>query len=103
MDDLVAEMTRGSLHPARVKIDRRRGTAEIGTAMAAAHLIHPLGNRPIPGDALVPRDEAVQMVFARLAVNPRAAGIKIDRDHVIEALRRYYFSIPPWPFASLVR
>jgi hypothetical protein len=103
MDDLVAEMSRGSLHPARVKIDRRRGTAEIGAAMAAAVLIHPLGNRPIPGDALVPRDEAVQMVFARLAANPRAAGIKIDRDQVIEALRRYYFSIPPWPFASLVR
>lgn len=78
----------------------RRQTMEIGTAMRALGFRHPFG-RPIPGDPLLPLDDAVAHVVGYIAANPHAAGVEIDRERVRIFVDRRYLGVPPWPFEAL--
>ena len=80
----------------------RRSTTEIVTAMTKAHVVHPLGGRPIPGDPLIPRNEAIDSVMHRLAENPFAKGVNVDAATVSAQLDNRYYRVEPWPFRSLV-
>jgi hypothetical protein len=70
--------------------------------MKGANIVHPLGGRPVPGDVLVDRDEAVSKIVARMTTIPYAKGAKVVSKHVEEILDAEYFNIEPWPFAALV-
>jgi hypothetical protein len=80
----------------------RTESVEIRTAMKGASIVHPLGGRPVPGDVLVDRDEAVSKIVARLATTPYSRGPKVVTKHVEEVLDAEYFNVEPWPFAALV-
>jgi hypothetical protein len=46
-----------------------RHTSEISTAMEAVGLVHHIGGRPVPGDALPTRDEAIDSVIKHISSN----------------------------------
>ena len=70
--------------------------------MRGANIVHPLGGRPVPGDVLIDRDEAVSNIVDRLAATPYSRGPRVVSKHVGEVLDAEYFNIEPWPFAALV-
>jgi hypothetical protein len=70
--------------------------------MKGANIVHSLGGRPVPGDVLVNRDEAVSKIVARISTGPYSKGAKVSSKHVEEILDAEYFEIEPWPFAALV-
>lgn len=78
----------------------RRQTMEIGTAMRALGFTHRYG-RPVPGDQLPALEDAVALVMERIATNPHAVGVEIDRDRVRHFVDRRYLGVRPWPFAAL--
>jgi hypothetical protein len=70
--------------------------------MRGANIVHPLGGRPVPGDVLMDRDEAVSTIVARVATGPYSKSVNVTTKHVEEILDAEYFSIEQWPFAALV-
>jgi hypothetical protein len=70
--------------------------------MRGANIVHPLSGRPVPGDVLMDRNEAVSKINARMAAGPYSRGLKITTKHVEEIPDAEYFTIEPWPFGSLV-
>jgi hypothetical protein len=69
--------------------------------MHAVGLRHGVMGRPVPGDTIVPADEAVEQVMAHLEHSPYAAALDIDRAHVIDLVQRHYLDVEPWPFSAL--
>jgi hypothetical protein len=50
--------------------------------MEAIGLVHPIGGRPVPGDSLVARDQAIDRVVRHIAASPYAAGVMVEREEV---------------------
>jgi hypothetical protein len=102
MQNLLRDLREHRLPVVRTHLAVRKESVEIRTAMRGASIVHPLGGRPVPGDQLVDRDEAVSKISARLATTPYARSLKGISRHVEEVLDEDYFNIEPWPFAALV-
>ena len=79
----------------------RPRTVEVTSAMETARLTHPLGGRPVPGDPVVEREEAVDRVLELLATGRYGARAGAERDAVGRLLDREYYAAEPWPFGSL--
>jgi hypothetical protein len=101
-ENLLRDLKQHQLPVVRSHLGVRTESVEIRTAMKGANLVHPLGGRPVPGDLLVDRDEAVSKIVARIATIPYSRGAKVNPKHVEEILDAEYFNIEPWPFAALV-
>jgi hypothetical protein len=103
MENLVRDLKQTHLAVVRAHLGVRTESVEIRTAMRGANIVHPLGGRPVPGDVLVDRDEAVSRIVARMATVPYSKGAKVISKHVEEILDAEYFNVEHWPFAALVR
>jgi hypothetical protein len=102
MKRLVDQMAASAVLWTPTNTSLRRTSMEILTAMRGAHLTHPIGDRPVPGDRLVARNEAVQLVMARLARNPYAKGVEVTPAQVGALLDSHYYEVKPWPLGDLV-
>ncbi|MCU1375436.1 MAG: hypothetical protein JWO68_2722 [Actinomycetia bacterium] len=98
---LAADLAPGARPAVPERVGARRRTLEILTAMRLLRLVHPIDGRPLPGDVLPERDDAVRLVRARLAANPWAAGVHVSDADVGEALDHDYYDVDPWPFGAL--
>jgi hypothetical protein len=101
-ENLLRDLRGHQLSVARGHLGVRTESIQIRTAMRGANIVHPLGGRPVPGDALVDRDEAIAKIVTRLSSGPYAKGVKVDAKHVEEILDAEYFNVEQWPFAALV-
>jgi hypothetical protein len=101
-ENLLRDLRRHRLPVVRRHLGVRTESVQIRNAMRGANLVHQLGGRPVPGDALVDRDEAIAKIVARLSTGPYAKGATVHRKHVEEVLDTEYFNIEEWPFAALV-
>jgi hypothetical protein len=99
---LVRDLTEHRLPPVRSHRGVRTESVEIRTAMRGANIVHPLGGRPVPGDVLIDREEAVSTIVKRMAIVPYSKGDNANKKYAEEILDAEYFSIEPWPFAALV-
>jgi hypothetical protein len=70
--------------------------------MRGANIAHQLGGRPVPGDILIDREQAVSTILNRMATIPYSKGAKANRRYAEEILDAEYFNIDPWPFEALV-
>ena len=102
IQNLLSDLSEHRLPVARSHLVVRTESAEIRAVMRGASTVHPLGGRPVPGDALVDRDEGASKISARLATSPYSRSPKGVSKHVEEALDDEDFNIEPWPFAALV-
>jgi hypothetical protein len=102
MENLLRDLQQHHMPIVHAHVGVRTETVEIRTAMRGASILHPLGGRPVPGDILIDRDEAVSRIVARMATIPYTRGAKVVSRHVEEILDAEYFDIEPWPFAALV-
>ena len=102
MRNLLRDLREHRLPVVHAHLAVRTESVEIRTAMRGASIVHPLGGRPVPGDVLVDRDEAVSKISARLATTQHARNPRGVSKHVEEVLDDEYFNIEPWPFAALV-
>jgi len=102
MQNLLRDLQQHHMPVVHSHLGVRTETVEIRTAMRGASILHPLGGRPVPGDILIDRDEAVSKIVARMATIPYTKGAKVVSKHVEEILDAEYFNIEPWPFAPLV-
>jgi hypothetical protein len=102
MKNLLRDLKQRHLPVVGAHLGVRAESAEIRAAMRGASIVHPLGGRPVPGDVLVDRDEAVSKIVARMATIPYSKGAKVVSKHVEEILDTEYFNIDHWPFAALV-
>jgi hypothetical protein len=102
MENLLRDLEQHRLPVVHAHLGVRTESVEIRTAMRGANFVHPLGGRPVPGDVLVDRDEALSKIVARMATVPYSKGAKVVSKHVEEILDAEYFNIEPWPFAALV-
>ena len=103
MENLLRDLQQHQMPVVHAHAGLRTETVEIRTAMRGASILHPLGGRPVPGDVLIDRDEAVSKIVARMATIPYTKGARVVSKHVEEILDAEYFNIEPWPFAALVR
>jgi hypothetical protein len=103
MENLLRDLKRHQLPVVRSHLGVRTESIEIRTAMRGAHIVHPLGGRPVPGDVLMDRDEAVSKIGARIAAGPYSRSVNVTTKHVEEILDAEYFTIEHWPFGALVR
>jgi hypothetical protein len=70
--------------------------------MDAVGLVHRYDGRPLPdGSTTWTRPSAIDAVLRRVAANRYAAGRLPSREEAAAILDREYFSVEPWPFASL--
>jgi hypothetical protein len=102
MEKLLSDLKQRRLPVVRSHLGVRTESVGIRTAMRGANIVHPLGGRPVPGDFLVDRNEAVSKIVARMETTPYSKGAKVVSKHVEEILDAEYFNIEPWPFAALV-
>jgi hypothetical protein len=102
MQNLLRDLKQHHLPVVSAHLGIRTESVEIRAAMRGANLVHPLGGRPVPGDVLVDRDEAVSKIVARMATAPHSRGAKVVTKHVEEILDAEYFTIEQWPFGALV-
>ena len=102
MENLVRDLKRHRLPVVRSHMGVRTDSVGIRTAMRGGNIVHPLGGRPVPGDVLVDRDEAVSKIVARMATMPYSKDAKVVAKHVEEILDAEYFTIEQWPFEALV-
>jgi transposase len=102
MENLVRDLKQHRLPVVRAHRAVRTESVEIRTAMRGASIVHSLGGRPVPGDVLVDREEAVSKIAARLATVAYSKGAKVISKHIEEILDAEYFNVEPWPFAALV-
>jgi hypothetical protein len=102
MADLLRDLKQHRLPVVHAHLGVRTESVEIRTAMRGANVVHPLGGRPVPGDILVDREEAVSKIAARLATIPYSRGSKVVSKHIEEILDAEYFDVEPWPFGALV-
>jgi len=106
--DMMTRLIQDMAANAVVRTDIRGGalapaSADIATAIRSAGTVHPIGGRPVPGDKLIPRGEAVDRVMASLHGNQYRKGSPKDESRVGEELDKCYYNVAPWPFAELVR
>jgi hypothetical protein len=101
-ENLLRDLRGHELPVVRGHLGVRTESIQIRTAMRGANIAHPLGGRPVPGDALVDRDEAIANIVARLSTGPYTKTANVNPKHVEEILDAEYFNIEPWPFAALV-
>jgi hypothetical protein len=102
-ENLLRDLKRHQLPVMRGHLGVRTESIEIRTAMKGAHIVHQLGGRPVPGDMLMDRDEAVAEVVARIATRPYSKGVEVTTKHVEEILDADYFNVEQWPFVSLMK
>jgi hypothetical protein len=102
MDKLLLDLRQHRLPVVGTHLGVRTESVEIRTAMRGANILHPLGGRPVPGDALIDRDEAISKIVERMASVPYSRSAKAISKHVEEILDAEYFNIEHWPFAALV-
>ena len=102
MENLLRDLKQHRLPVVHAHLAVRTESVEIRAAMRGANIVHPLGGRPVPGEVLVDRAEAVSKIVARMATIPYSRGAKVVSKHVEEVLDVAYFNIEPWPFAALV-
>jgi hypothetical protein len=101
-ENLLRDLRGHQLPVARGHLGVRTESIQIRTAMKGANLVHTLGGRPVPGDALVERNEALAKIVNRIVTSPYGKGAKVNQKHVEEILDAEYFNIEPWPFAALI-
>jgi hypothetical protein len=102
MENLLRDLTQHRLPVVHAHLGVRTESVVIRAAMKGANIVHPLGGRPVPGDVLVDRDEAVSKIVARMAAIPYSKGAKVATKHIEEIVDAEYFNIEHWPFAALV-
>jgi hypothetical protein len=102
MQNLLRDLKRHQLPVVRQHLGLRTEAIEIRTAMRGANIVHPVGGRPVPGDVLMDRDEAVSRIVVRIATGPYSKDVKVTAKHVEEILDAEYFTIDPWPFSAVV-
>jgi hypothetical protein len=101
-ENLLRDLTQHRLRVVAPHVGVRTESMEIRRAMRGAGIVHSLGGRPVPGDVLVDRDEAISKIVARLATLPDSRSGKAVSKHVEDLLDTEYFDVEPWPFAALV-
>jgi hypothetical protein len=101
-ENLLRDLKRYRLPVVLRHLGVRTEAMEIRRAMRGENIVHPLGGRPVPGDALMDRTEAVSKIVARMASRPYSNGDKVTSKHVEEILDAEYFDIEHWPFAALL-
>lgn len=102
MENLLRDLRQHQLPVVRQHLRVRTESIEIRTAMRGANIVHPLGGRPVPGDVLMDRSEAVSKILVRIATGAYSKGVKVTTKHVEEILDTEYFNVEYWPFAALV-
>lgn len=102
IENLLRDLKQHQLPVVRNHLGVRTESVEIRTAMRGANIAHLLGGRPVPGDVLVDRDEAISKIVARISTGPYSKGVNVNPKHVEEILDAEYFDIEHWPFAALV-
>ena len=70
--------------------------------MKGANIVHPIGGRPVPGDVLMDREEAISKIVARIDSGPYSKNVEVTTKHVEEILDAEYFNVEPWPFSAIV-
>jgi hypothetical protein len=102
IENLLGDLKRHQLPVVRQHLGVRTEAIEIRTAMRGANIVHSLGGRPVPGDVLMDRNEAVSKIVDRIATGPYSKGVTVTAKHVEEILDAEYFNIEPWPFSAVV-
>lgn len=102
MEHLLRDIRQNPQSPIHEHLGMRSESIQIRSAMKAAGLVHPLGGRPVPGDPLLTRDEALSIAVTRISSSPYSTRTKVEPGHVMEILDAEYFSVEPWPFSALV-
>jgi len=77
----------------------RRRAFDASVVVRRAGLVHPIGGRPFPDDVLASEAELLDRVEGALA--GRADATAIDRTDLVDAIRRDYLTVAPWPFQAL--
>jgi hypothetical protein len=101
-NNLLRDLKQHQLPVVRGHLGVRTESVEIRTAMRGANIVHPLGGRPVPGDVLIDRDEAVSKIVAQMTTIPYPKDAKDNSKHVEDILDAEYFNVEHWPFAALV-
>jgi hypothetical protein len=101
-ENLLRDLREHQLPVVRGHLGVRTESIQIRNAMRGANIVHQLGGRPVPGDALVDRNESIAKIGTRLSTGPYAKGVRVNPKHVEEVLDAEYFNVEPWPFAALV-
>jgi hypothetical protein len=101
-ENLLRDLMQHRLPVVRQHLGVRMEAIAIRRAMRGTHIVHPLGGRPVPGDVLMNRDEAVSEIMTRMATGSYGKGVKITTKHVEDVLDTEYFNIEYWPFAALI-
>jgi hypothetical protein len=102
MENLLLDLRQHRLPVVGAHLGVRTESVEIRTAMRGANIVHPLGGRPVPGEVLIDRDEAVSKIVVRMTTIPYSRSAKAISKHVEEILDAEYFNVEQWPFADLV-
>jgi hypothetical protein len=66
METLLRDIRQNPQSPIREHLGVRSESIQIRSAMKAAGLSHPLDGRPVPGDPLLTRDEALEKVVSHI-------------------------------------
>ena len=101
-EDLLRDLKRHQLAVVRQHLGVRTESIEIRTAMKGANIVHPIGGRPVPGDVLMDREEAISKIVARINSGPYSKNVEVTTKHVEEILDAEYFNVEPWPFSAIV-
>jgi hypothetical protein len=64
-------------------------------------MTHPLGGRPVAGEALPDEDVAIDTVMRWLSRSHSEQAKTVRLEEVRDVLRSDYYSVEPWPFAAL--
>jgi hypothetical protein len=64
-------------------------------------LTHTLGRRPLPDEALIDEDAAVEQVMRRLSAGRFTKDLDIGEKEVRRVLKSDFYSVKPWPFKAL--
>lgn len=101
VEKLLSDLTQHRLPVVSPHLGVRTESVEIRNAMRGANIVHPLGGRPVPGDVLIDRDEAVARIVDRISTisHSEAGG---SSKHVKEICDAEYFDVEPWPFEAIV-
>jgi hypothetical protein len=99
---LLDDLKQHQLPVVRVHLGVRTESVEIRAAMRRANILHPLGGRPVPGDVLVDRDEAVAKIVDRMRTISHSKGAAVSSKHVEEILDAEYLNVERWPFSAIL-
>jgi hypothetical protein len=98
---LRSDVLRSPLAPVVDHLGVRSRSIEIRNAVRAAGMTHPLGGRPVAGEALPDEDVAIDTVMRWLSRSHSEQAKNVRLEEVRDVLRSDYYSVKPWPFAAL--